>query len=246
MKTCLTALLSMLFYVGFAQQSLYFKSNHKKNYKVDCNQFDDPRIGDIFYKTWGVCPMYFGGSVVGYCDKQFYNNGSWSSYSQLQTLIFQKFTGKRSQGSAYIFLKPDNALYLGHIGWGFQLSDGQYFGGSTENYLKGIIRTLNRWPGEDNDMWGEMFRLESDMFAKMKQLGYDRYKRVTVNNPNIAGAKRRAEETMMKGFGAGNNCLDHTYHVLEGYGVPDMPWKQTNMAPNGWFNAFKHHDFRWL
>jgi lysozyme family protein len=88
-------------------------------------------------------------------------------------------------------------------------------------------------------MWGEYFYNESEMLAKMNALGYSRYKKTAVKNPNISFAKTRADETMMKGFqGISNNCLDHTYHVLEGYGVKDMPWKQTNPTPNGWFSAF--------
>lgn len=230
-----------------AQQNLNFKSNHKKNYYSDCTPCKDPWVGEVFYKTWGTCPATISEMANGMCNISFWNNGSWSDRAHLERIIFDKFTGPKSSGYAYAFIKPENVAGLGHIGWGFQLSDGSYYAGATENYIKGIVRTYIILAGQDNDMWGELFYHEQQMFAKMKQLGYDRYKKVAVANPSIARAKRRADETMMKGFqGISNNCLDHTYHVLEGYGVKDMPWKQTNPAPNGWFNAFKYNDFRYL
>ncbi len=247
MKPILTAILSLLFITSFAQQSLSFKSDHKKNYATDCKPCKDSWVGEVFYKTWGTCPATLSEVIDGYCNIKVWNNGSWNDRAHLERIILNKFTKSVSSGKAYSFIKPQNVAGLGHIGWGFQLSDGSFYAGSTENYVKGIIRTYIILAGQDNDFWGEMFLSESAMFAKFKQLGYDRFKSVNVSNPNIAFAKRRAEETKMNGFqGISNNCLDQTYHVLEGYGVKDMPWKQTNPTPNGWFNAFKHNDFRWL
>jgi hypothetical protein len=70
-------------------------------------------------------------------------------------------------------------------------------------------------------------------------MGYYAFKKKYVASPNPDVAWGRAIYTRDSGFrGIGWNCLDHTYYVLEGYGVTDMPWKQTNPAPNGWFNAF--------
>lgn len=247
MKKFLTVILSFAIFTSFAQQRLEFKSEHKKNYRTDCQPCKDSWVGESFYKIWGTCPATLSEVIDGYCNINVWNNGEWTDRAHLERIILNKFTRSVASGKAYAFIKPDNVAGLGHIGWGFQLSDGSFYGGATENYVKGIIRTYTIWPGFDNDMWGEMFLSERKMFDKMKALGYDRFKSVRVSNPNVAGGKRCADETKMKGFqGISNNCLDHTYHVLEGYGVRDMPWKQTNPAPNGWFNAFKYSDFRWL
>lgn len=228
---------------SIAQQSIYFKSNHKKSYSSDCNPCGDPWVGEVFYKVWGTCPATLGWEQGGFCNIKQWNNGSWNSKSHLESIIFNKFTQRRQTGRAYIFIKPENVAGLGHIGWGFMLSDGSFYAGATENYYKGNAATAY-WvnAGADNEFWAEMFLTEQKMFEKMKTLGYSEYKSIPVNYPNIAGGKRRADEVMMKGFqGISNNCLDHTYQVLEAYGVKNMPWRQTNPTPNGWFKAFYHN-----
>ncbi len=240
MKIKLFLLFQLISIWSIAQQSLAFKSNHKKSYSKDCKPCQDPWVGEVFYKVWGSCPSTLTEAINGFCNISMWNNGQWNDKAHLERIIRDKFTsGKRASGFAYVFIKPENVAGLGHIGWGFQLSNGDFYAGATENYVKGVIRTYTIWPGYDNDMWGEYFYNESEMLAKMNALGYSRYKKTAVKNPNISFAKTRADETMMKGFqGISNNCLDHTYHVLEGYGVKDMPWKQTNPTPNGWFSAF--------
>jgi hypothetical protein len=227
------------FYNAASQQQPYFQGNHQKNYVRDCQPCQDPWVGEVFYNVWGTCPATLGGTAEGYCNILLWNGGRWKDKKELEWAITQKFVQPRSSGQAYVFIKPQNVVGLGHIGWGFQLTDGSYYAGSTEANTKGIVRTYIRLAGQDNDFWGEMFLGEAQMLTKMKNLGYSAYKRVTVKNPSISSAKARAQRTMMAGFqGISNNCLDHTYLILEGYGVKDMPWKQTNPTPNGWFNAF--------
>ena len=136
----------------------------------------------------------------------------------------------------YIFIKPQNVAGLGHIGWGYWAPNMNYYVcGSTENYSAAPYIGA----GGNNGYWSAAFYTEGEMFRKFKQMGYYAFKRKMVSSPNPDAAWGRACYTRNNGFrGVGWNCLDHTYYILEGYGVTGMPWKQTNPAPNGWFNAF--------
>ena len=154
----------------------------------------------------------------------------------------EKTTKTRGGGSAFIFIKPDNLKGLGHIGWGYWAPNQNYFvGGSTENNPG--------WPtikaGNDNGYWSEAFWDEASMFTKFKSMGYYAYKKKSVSSIKQDLAWARACYTRDNGFrGVSWNCLDHTYYILEGYGVTGMPWTQTNPVPNGWFNAFPGTGYR--
>ncbi len=145
-------------------------------------------------------------------------------------------------GYAYIFIKPQNLAGLGHIGWAYWAPNQNYYvGGSTENN-PGYPFVPN---GGDNGYWSEAFNDESGMFQKFKNMGYYAYKRKWVSSTNPDTAWARACYTRATGFrGLTWNCLDHTYYILEGYGASGMPWKQTNPAPTGWFNAFPGTSYR--
>ena len=67
---------------------------------------------------------------------------------------------------------------------------------------------------------------------------YSQYKCRTTPGSSVGAANRAAADNRSAGYtGIGNNCLDATYRVLAAYGVPDLPWTQTNPYPNNWFNA---------
>jgi hypothetical protein len=235
---------SLFLFVFLSLVIAQHKDNFEKNYYRDCAPCTDPWVGEVFYKIWGVKPSTSGGQN-DYCNIRLWNNGSWSNKEHLTNVIRSKFTGRRSYGNVFVFIKPENVNYYfgtaGHIGWGFQLSDGSFYAGATENFAKGDWRTYWVNAGEDNDFWAERFTSERDMFSKMKTMGYSSYKLYNVKNPNILQAKLRSEEVMMKGFqGLSNNCLDHTYQVLEAYGLnwTQLPSRQVYMFPNKWFNEF--------
>lgn len=153
----------------------------------------------------------------------------------------RKIATTRGDGTAYIFIKPQNVVHLGHIGWGYYAPNmGYYIGGSTENPATANWQSSAYIaPGWDNGYWAKAFNTESEMFDEFKNHGYYAYKETSVSSANPDLAWSRACYTRDSGFiGAGWNCLDHTYYILEGYGVTGMPWKQTHAAPNAWFNAF--------
>lgn len=159
----------------------------------------------------------------------------------------RKSVTTRGGGVAYIFIKPQNVANLGHIGWGYWAPNMKYFvAGSTENPATSRPQSsVYIAPRYNNGYWASAFNTESQMFANFKSKGYYAFKRISVSTANPDLAWSRACYTRDSGFiGLGWNCLDHTYYVLEGYGVTGMPWKQTNPAPNGWFNAFPGTGYR--
>ena len=246
MKQKLFLTVSFYCLFGIATNAQQPKGNFKKNYNSDCQKCADPWVGDAFYKVWGICPSNSGGQD-SYCNINLWNNASWSSYENLTNIIRNKYTSSISVGNAYIFIKPQNVNFefgkAGHIGWGFQLSDGSYYCGATENYAHKIAPSQDYiiHAGKDNDFWAEKCYNEGRMFQQMKSLGYTQYKVIGINKPNLLAAKKATEEIMYKGFqGISNNCLDHTYTVLAALGlnILQLPSRQIYLFPNKWFNEF--------
>src|SRR5687768_10483787 len=84
----------------------------------------DPWIGQAFQEVLGRAPAGNEWNI------QNYGGGQWSSYNGLLNKVRVRMKG---QGAAYVFIKPEQAIYQGHIGWGFIMDDGRYCYGSTEN-----------------------------------------------------------------------------------------------------------------
>ena len=218
---------------------------HKPANYTDCSNCADAWVGSAYYKIWGACASESGGQNDA-CNIYLWNNASWTDYEHLKNLIRHKYTAVSPvKRRVYIFVRTDAVNLLlgnaGHIGWAFELSDGSFFAGSTENPFNGVPD--DSWyvaPGKDNGFWSQRFANESSMLVYIKNYwGYNKYKVVYWANPRLHTAKLRSEQCELKGFrGRGNNCLDHTYFVLDGLGLTGMPFTQTNPTPNGWFNEW--------
>ncbi|HEX2852121.1 MAG TPA: hypothetical protein VHO24_02705 [Opitutaceae bacterium] len=198
----------------------------------------DPWIGQAFREVLGRAPSGAEWNI------QNYGNGQWSSYNDLLNKVRVRMKG---QGAAYVFIKPEQAVYQGHIGWGFIMDDGRYCYGSTENPMKGakdlgqgaraVWDALNISHGADNGFWYGISNTEQEMFDDMKRAGNDRtksarypqgfrcsgywhYKTTFVSARNVQAAMNAGENCRKTGFkGVGWNCLDQTYSILEAYGV---------------------------
>lgn len=141
-------------------------------------------------------------------------------------------------GRALVFLRRDGAPLppgcAGHTGWGFQIEDGGYIFGSTENTSGAPVIAA----GSDNGAWHGRGSLD-DAVKAMRKRHYDAWKLASFRNGNPAAAWKRAQEMEASGYVAlGNNCLDHTFRVLESYGQPDLPWPMTHPSPNDWFAVY--------
>lgn len=155
---------------------------------------------------------------------------------------------------AFAFVRWKNPILgvdVGHVGWGFELPDGRFCCGATEN----VDAHFQIPPGQRNEAW---YKLVPNLQAMLQEMRlphfgegnqYNAYKCVSLTNAYPDRAYAQAKQNLERGFGGlGNNCLDHMGHVLEAYGVPwhdrggnprwGMPWKQTNPAPNQWFGAW--------
>jgi hypothetical protein len=142
-------------------------------------------------------------------------------------------------GLAYVFLRPNGAPLpagdAGHVGWGFQMENGQLYAGSTENEGGRPIVL----PGGDNGWWAGIFGVEADMIAAMVKRGYLCYKVAKVADCDPQKAQEVGDSCKSCGYeGLGNNCLDHVWRVLHAYNQPGLPWAQTHPTPNHWFSAY--------
>jgi hypothetical protein len=200
----------------------------------------DPWINSVFREVTGRAPS--GSGVTGECNPNLYGKGRWSSYQDLQNKITVRMTGK---GVAYVFIAPRMAVLQGHVGWGYMLDDGTYSFGATD--APGFNVTIR--PGPDsNSPWRQTAVTEREMIDAFKNHykdsdTYNEYKRTFVMRRSSLNAEDKQWAIRYRGYGLfGNNCLNHTYDVLEAYGVDKnrvMPWLQTRPAPNSWFRAFK-------
>ncbi|MEQ1933933.1 MAG: hypothetical protein ABL962_08655 [Fimbriimonadaceae bacterium] len=140
---------------------------------------------------------------------------------------------------AFVFLRKDGAPlpvgFMGHVGWAFQLEDGTYYGGATENSTGNLVVK----PGDDNGWWGKAAGSLDVLVNLFRTLDYDCYKAVTVRSPNPSAAKTVADSTEHRGYiGLTNNCLDHVFDVLTAYGEPGLPFRFQYPSPRSWFAMF--------
>jgi hypothetical protein len=200
----------------------------------------DPWIGKAYQEALGRAPRGAEWNTGNY------GGGNWSSYNDLLNKIRVKMTG---QGAVYIFIKPEQAVYQGHIGWGFVMDDGRYCYGSTENPMKGaknfgqgtraVWDAININEGSDNGYWYGYADTEQQMLDDMKRVGGDRqyagdyrypegfrcsgywhYKTSMVLTRHVQSARDAGTHCQKTGFkGVGWNCLDQTYSILEAYGT---------------------------
>lgn len=231
-------------------------TDRTKNVYNDCASTlcNDKWISDAYYQIWGSCPAQ--GGTSGVCNYLLYGGGSWSSWNDLCNKVRLAYTKPRSSGKVYVFMRPVDAMGFGHMGWGIMLSDGSFYCGSTENpfappkpadqyklnlWLQSAARSAQIPAGQDNSSWTMRFPTEAQMFARMKSLNYTKWKGVAVANPKIFDCKVKIEQIKGRGYDViGNNCFDHTYDVLNYYGISwvNLPLKQTYPVPNEWFRQF--------
>ncbi|UXY32399.1 hypothetical protein [Streptomyces sp. HUAS TT20] len=142
-------------------------------------------------------------------------------------------------GYEFVFLRRDGAPLppgrAGHVGWGFLLADGDFYAGSTENFGGAPVIP----PGGQNGWWAKRFASADEMLSEFRSRRYHALKQCRVNDADWAAAEAKAKETGSSGYSAwANNCLDHTYRILEAYGDDGLPWPLTHPAPNDWFAVF--------
>jgi hypothetical protein len=159
-------------------------------------------------------------------------------------------------GAAYVFINFEQAMALGHIGWGFLVEEDWYLFGSTDHlwnrkypmwHAPEFIRYMDVPPGQNNDYWSA-FGTEEEMLKMMRSgphVRYHSYKRIPVPNPNPSAARELGET--MKDIGwnvAQNNCVHQSHAMLTKYGGMILPTAYTPLdsIPRKWFAAIEYEE----
>lgn len=189
-----------------------------------------------------------GSANSGECNVEQYRG--YSSYHDLVNKVTVKLTGK---GVAYVFSAPRLAVFQGHVGWAYLGDDLTYHLGATDapitkfSLFSGNLGLIIPASPGANSPWRMNASTEQDLYNDFRQHGgvtdsYSEFKTTFVMRRNSNGADGKANEAQNWGYGlVGNNCADHTYRVLEAYGVDTGQVMRSLMqrgAPNSWFRAF--------
>jgi hypothetical protein len=153
-------------------------------------------------------------------------------------------TAGLQNGSFYYFLRLPGPANLGHMGWGFQLSEDRWCFGALENTgSQPVVRN------GDNDYWLTTADSEAEMFCEMrtaitasrlcgKEISpYTCYKQILVERPDPSEAEAVARSHT--GYDMiGNNCLDNAVRISDAYGVRVWSWLRHTLdaAPADYFD----------
>ena len=145
-------------------------------------------------------------------------------------------------------ITPDfNTKFVGHVGWGFKLENGNFLYGSKEatpaefdGHFPGTIAN-----GSPNGV----FTRESSFQAMVTSLGrggnaqgprfpYHEYKLLEAPTVYVEAAVAMAVDSKQWGYGlSGNNCMDDVFKIIKAYTGDDkfLPWPSTHWFPNKFF-----------
>ncbi|MFJ9628444.1 hypothetical protein ACIRU8_12190 [Streptomyces sp. NPDC101175] len=154
--------------------------------------------------------------------------------SQLRTM-----TGTAA-GAACVFVKPDGAQKLGHVGWGFRVT-------GTDTWEYGAVENpsnrLYTPPGGDIGAWhttGSYAR----MLGRMTRGEYSRYRCTGSSTSDVTAARAMVRQVERRGFLVGvdprtgeltsRDCLDATYDVLRAYRTRHLTPAPRLYIPNVW------------
>lgn len=150
-------------------------------------------------------------------------------------------------------ITPDFGTKLaGHVGWGFQLGNGNFLYGSKEaspeefaSQIPWIPGTIHQ--GHPNGVFVKEAPFE-DMIRDIKAGGrkngprflYHEYKMLQAPKPCPDQAANLAHLSKRWGYGlVGNNCMDDVYKIITVYADGDrdfLPWPITHPMPNHFFH----------
>lgn len=152
-------------------------------------------------------------------------------------------------GGACVFVKPDGAQKLGHVGWGFRIT-----GTNTWEYgaVENPTDKLYTPPGGDIGAWhttGSYARMLSDMSRGAHYPGhsthpYNRYRCTGSSTSDVGAARAMVGQVEARGFLVGfdprtgkltsRDCLDATYDVLRAYRTRHLTPAPKLDIPNLW------------
>lgn len=165
------------------------------------------------------------------------------------TTPVRNLTATTGSGGACVFVKPDGARKLGHVGWGFRIT-----GTNTWEYgaVENPTNKLYTPPGGDIGAWhttGSYARMLSDMSRDAHYPGhsthpYTRYRCTGSSTSDAGAAKAMVGKVEARGFLVGvdprtgkltsRDCLDATYDVLRAYRTRHLTPAPKLSVPNVW------------
>ena len=135
-----------------------------------------------------------------------------------------------ASGTAIIAIRTNSAFGLGHIGVGYQNSNGNYLCGAVEG--KDNLPYIA--PGDDNGGWIKSYRDIGGVMGAFRSRGYNSIKVISVDYPNPENAGDVIQDFVIRGYNVANdNCLTATDDVLRAYGVSSLPNPKT---PNSYYS----------
>ncbi|MFP1682162.1 hypothetical protein ACLD0W_06590 [Alloalcanivorax sp. C16-1] len=158
--------------------------------------------------------------------------------------------GAAASANVVVFQKANEPLNLGHSGWGFKLSNGQWCYGATEIFGELVVQ-----PGDYNGVYIQTGSKEQ-MFMSFRtgntphvsNWPYQFYKALIAGSPNENNGRAMAEKVKQAGYWLnGNNCMNHTIKILNAYaGTPIVPVSDAGTpqywVPNFWFAQIKSNE----
>jgi hypothetical protein len=133
------------------------------------------------------------------------------------------------RGRARVYVRRLGAHRAGHVGWAFQLENGNWEAGGVER--GGIIT-----PPVVDGFWSEVL---PDPNQRMRALDYDAYKEFDVPMPSVPAARDveaaidKRTFTLLK-----HNCMNDTHDVLVAYGaILPNPNVKDDWKPNDWYRS---------
>lgn len=152
-------------------------------------------------------------------------------------------------GGACVFVKPDGAQKLGHVGWGFRIT-------GTNRWVYGAVENpsgkLHTPPGGDIGAWhaeGTYARMLGDMsrdayYPGRSEHPYSRYRCTGSTSSDVPAARAMIRKVEGRGFLVGRDpktgnltswdCLDATYDVLRAYRTQRLTPAAKLSIPNVW------------
>ena len=142
-----------------------------------------------------------------------------------------------TSGTAIIAIRPNAVFGLGHIGVGYQNSNGNYLCGAVE----GKDNQPNVTPGDDNGAWIKAYQDIEGVKGAFRSRGYSSIKVINVDSPNQENAGSVIQNFVNRGYNlVNNNCLTATDEVLRAYGVGNLPNPTT---PNSYYNQISGTEY---
>lgn len=133
---------------------------------------------------------------------------------------------------ASVFMRHSGANYSGHTGWAFETRQGVSCIGAVENPPGGPVIL----PSLKGQWFAEVANDQVLSFMARLNPGYESYKKIWVDTPNVNAAYQRTYSWQDKSYLLLlQNCANATYDILRAYGAEIPPYYTGQ--PQVWYES---------